>query len=110
MGRPRRHSHKAVLHAIGVHIEPETEEMIVVDRHRVLRNHVAVSRVTAVLIVGHGATGDGLDLFDAAGADGDLDRAVLAEHPIENVVVVADCGDQTQHEVGPLATFTLAVD
>ena len=52
---------------------------------------------------------DHLDLDDTGHSDGRLDRSVLMEDPIEEIVVVADHGRAANHEIAPRSAFAQVV-
>ena len=76
---------------IHIQIQPEGEEMLVVRRRQVLADQVAVGIVRPIgHRLGRHHTGERHAHFEAA---------VLVEDPVEAVIVVADGGDEAEHQV-----------
>src|SRR5207237_8954923 len=86
---------EAVLRTIGVQIETEAEEVIVVDRGRVGCDHPPVCRSRRRRLA-RGSAADGFDLRYAGRADASGSRPSLAESPVEDVIVVGDGGNTAQ--------------
>ncbi len=91
--------HQRVGRAVDIDIEPERQEMIVIDRHQVRRDQHTGLRVLRRRGVGHVARHDALDRIDAGRADLDADDPSLGQHPIDDVVVIADALDRPHDEL-----------
>ena len=113
-----------VVRAVHVQVEPEAEVVVVVHGDDVRLDEAAVGVRVAACGQGvgrgrvrrpggrHGPRGRGrggrLVSEDAGGADPNLDRAVLAEDPVDQVVVVADDASEPDDEVPALAALPAA--
>ncbi len=81
--------------------------MAVVDAHDMLVNKVTISVCGALLVLFCGIGGTAHFGFDDAGrAQTNDDAAVLLEHPVDQVVVIADHGSDSNDEISARATVT----
>ena len=101
--RPRLQHELLPLQRIGgtvdIDIEPKRQEMVVVDRHQIRRDQHAGLRVVRGRGVGHAARRDPLHHVDAGCAGLDADDRGFGQHPIDDVVVIAEALDRPQHEL-----------
>ena len=101
---------QAVLRPINIQVEPEVQKMVVMDSQRVGGDQATVCHVTGIRVVRDIAALDCLYLFNPTRAEYHGDRAILTEHPVEEVIIVAHRRNESYHELSLLTAFILAID
>ncbi len=85
--------HQPIGRPVDIDVEPERQEMVVVDCRQVGCDQRPISRIPHRGGIGHRARRHALDLVDAGGADIDAKDARLGQHPVDDVIVIADARD-----------------
>ena len=95
--------------SVDIEVEPEAEEVVVVDGYGVFGHLMPILKRTFATAVYGSSTADGLDLRNTARSNCHPDGSVLAEHPVEYIVIISDRGNASEYKVCPYTNLVLAV-
>ena len=98
-------AHEGVVGAVDIEIEPEVEEVIMIGRDQIRRNQGAVLGVLRRRFIIHRGAGNTFDRIKPGRANHDVDAAVLIEHVVDQVVVIAHFRGAANHQLRGRSTF-----
>ena len=95
----RVHRHQGVVLAVHIEVEAEVIDVLVSGADNIMVDQRSVAGILFGAGVMHGLRQHAFHRFNAGGASIDTDGAVVMEHPVKDIVVVADGADPAHHQL-----------